>query len=226
MLIFIIYETEMIFLSTETIMQIVCILGVIAFAVSGAMVAIDKRADPFGVIVLAVITATGGGIVRDILLGIFPPKIFLDSLYVIISIITALTVFLAAHLFRERYRKNAVLIDSINNVFDALGLGVFVVIGAQSAIDYGFSQNGFLVLFIAMITGIGGGFLRDIMVQEIPFVLKKRIYALAALAGGLIFYILYINKCNYTLSVLAGTSATFILRMSATHFHWDLPPAY
>lgn len=211
---------------TETIMNVISIIGIVAFAVSGAMVAIEKRVDPFGVMVLSVITATGGGILRDILLGILPPKIFRDCSYVLISIIVSLIVFLIAHLGKDAYRNKTALLDSINNIFDALGLGVFVVIGSQSAIDYGFLQNGFFVVFIGMITGIGGGFMRDIMVQEIPFVLKKHIYALAALAGSLVFYILYINNVSYTVTVFSAASSTFLLRILATYFRWNLPPAY
>lgn len=217
---------EAIFLYTETIMQIICTMGVIAFAVSGAMVAISKHTDAFGVIVLAVITATGGGIIRDILLGIFPPKAFTDRSYVLIAVVTALVVYLIAFLFKDLYCRNSHMLDSINNIVDALGLGIFAVTGTQAAIDYGFAQNGFLSILIGMITGIGGGFLRDIMVKEIPFVLRKRIYALAALAGSLIFYVLYMHNFNYTVSVTVATSFTFVLRLLATHFKWNIPPAY
>ncbi len=211
---------------TETVMNIVGIIGIIAFAVSGAMVAVDKHADPFGAIVLAVITATGGGMLRDITLGILPPQMFRDPTYVIIAAATALAVFLIAYLSKDSFRKNSDFIDSINNIFDALGLGVFAVIGTQTAISYGYAQNGFLVVFIGVITGIGGGFMRDIIVQEIPSVLTKHIYALAAVAGSLIFYILYLNKIDYTLSVFISAGAIFLLRMLATYFRWNLPTAY
>ncbi len=211
---------------TETIMNIICNIGIVAFAVSGAMVAIEKRTDPFGAIVLAVITATGGGMLRDITLGILPPKMFRDPTYVVIATITALIVFLIAYLSKDTYQKNSALLDSINNIFDALGLGIFVVIGVQTAIDYGFIDNGFLVIFIGVITGIGGGFMRDIIVQEIPSVLTKHIYALAAVAGSLIFYTMYLANIDYTLSVFAAAGTTFLLRMLATYFHWNLPTAY
>lgn len=211
---------------TEAIMRFVSIIGVIAFAISGAMVAVSKKVDAFGVAVLAVITATGGGIMRDVLLGVCPPNAFTDRSYVFIAIITALIVFLAAHLFKDSYLRREQLLDSVNNVADALGLGVFAVSGTLAAIDYGFSDNGFLCVFVGMITGIGGGFLRDIMVQEIPFILKKRIYALAALAGSIIFYILYMNGLGYTVSAGIGAAATFFLRIFATHFRWNLPTAY
>ena len=211
---------------TETVLSTISIIGIIAFSVSGAMAAIEKHTDPFGAIVLAVITATGGGILRDITLGILPPQAFRDCTYVTISACVALFVFSIAYLYKDYYKKNSVITANINNIFDALGLGVFVVIGAQSAIDYGFVKNGFLVIFIGTVTGIGGGFLRDIIAREIPAVLTKHIYALAAIAGSLIFYIMYINNFNYALAVFAASGVTFLLRMLATYFHWNLPSAY
>ncbi len=211
---------------TELVMDIISVIGIIAFAVSGAMVAIKKRTDPFGAVVLAVVTATGGGITRDILLGIQPPVAFIDCSYVLIAAGTALAVFLIAFIFSDFYRSKSRLIDSTNNIFDALGLGVFVVIGTQAAIDYGFSQNAFLSVFIGSVTGIGGGFIRDIMVKEIPSVLRKHIYALAAICGSAVFYIMYINRFDYTLSVFISAGITFLLRMLATYFKWNLPPAY
>ncbi len=207
-------------------MDVICIIGIVAFAISGATVAIKKHTDPFGVVFLAVITATGGGITRDILLGIQPPVIFIDYSYVIYATLTALTVFTVAHFNKDLYRQKTGLIDSINNVFDALGLGVFVVMGTQTAIDYGFSQNPFFTVTVGVITGIGGGFLRDIMVGEIPFVLKKHIYVLAAFTGSVIFYIMYANSVNYTVSAFSAAGITFAIRMLATHFKWNLPPAY
>lgn len=211
---------------TELVMDIICRIGIIAFAVSGAMVAIKKHTDPFGVVFLAVITATGGGMIRDILLGIQPPVIFIDFSYVIYASITALIVFFVAYINKDLYRSKTTLIDSINNIFDALGLGVFVVMGTQTAIDYGFSQNIFFTITTGVITGIGGGFLRDITVGEIPFVLRKHIYVLAALTGSLIFYIMYVNSISYTVSAFSAAGITFAIRMLATHFKWNLPPAY
>lgn len=211
---------------TESIIELLVLCGIIASAISGATVAVSKHTDPFGVIVLGVITATGGGITRDILLGALPPKIFLDYSYVLIASAAALAVYFAAWIGKDYYHKNSELLDKINNIFDAIGLGSFVVAGSQAAIDYGYIGNGFLIILIGVITGIGGGFLRDIMVKEIPFVLKKRIYALAAVSGGTIFYILYTSGLHYAVCAFSGVFATFAIRMLATHFRWDLPPAY
>ena len=98
--------------------------------------------------------------------------------------------------------------------------------GTQTAIDYGFAQNAFFTITIGVITGIGGGFLRDIMVGEIPTVLKKHIYVLAAFTGSIIFYFMYINSVDYTISAALSAGITFAIRMLATHFKWNLPPAY
>ena len=209
----------------ETIMNIVGFLGIIAFAVSGAMVAIKKRVDLVGVIFLAVVTATGGGIMRDIFLDRLPPTSFLDTGYITIAALTALLVYALAKNNKAYYQKNTHVIDTVTNIFDALGLGTFVVMGSQSAIDAGFVGNGFFVVFMGVLTGIGGGFMRDIMVQEIPVILRKHFYALAAAAGSLTFYLLYIQTIPYGISVLLSVLVTFSLRMLATHYKWNLPPA-
>lgn len=211
---------------TENIMNIIAVIGVISFAISGAMAAVNKRMDPFGIVVLAVITASGGGIIRDVILGILPPNAFTDCTYILIASAAALTVYFTAHIFKDSYMRNTAMIDGINNIFDAIGLGIFIVVGSQTAIDYGFAENSFLVIFIGMITGIGGGFLRDIFINEIPFVLKKRIYALAALAGSILYCIMYKMRFDYTLSVIVSAGTTFLLRILATHYRWNIPPAY
>lgn len=157
----------------ELILFIFELVGTVAFAVSGAMVAIKKKVDIFGVIVLSVMTALGGGIVRDILIGCLPPRMFSDYRYVLAAVVTSVIVFVAAFIFREPYRKSEKTVDAINNIFDALGLGVFTVMGANVAIESGFTVNGILVVCLAVVTGVGGGLIRDVMLMEIPFVLKK-----------------------------------------------------
>ncbi len=120
-------------------------VGTVAFAISGAMVAVKKRVDIFGVIVLGVTTALGGGIVRDILIGHLPPTMFSDYRYVLAAVITSVIVFITAFIFRDPYRRSESTVDAVNNVFDALGLGVFTVMGANVAIESGFTVNGILV---------------------------------------------------------------------------------
>ena len=215
-----------IFLYTELVMDIICIIGIIAFGISGAIAATKKHTDPFGTIVVAVFTACGGGITRDILLGITPPKTLVDPYYILIAAGVALLVYLAAFTLKETFSEKTDKIDAAINIFDALGLGVFVVMGTQNAIDYGYSQNIFLCTLIGVLTGCGGGFLRDITLQEIPVILKKHIYVIAAISGSLVFYFMYAANLSYTMSAFSAVVVTFLLRMMATHFKWNLPPAY
>ena len=211
---------------TDLVFHICEFVGTVAFAVAGAMVAIDKRVDLFGVLFLGMLTALGGGCLRDVLLGRFPPAMFSNYVYVTVSIVTALIVFIAARLLAERYRLNEAAIDQINNVFDALGLGVFAVVGVEVSISAGYGSNGFLAVFMGMTTAIGGGVLRDLLLREIPFVLKKRIYAIAAICGELAYYIGWRLALPETVSLLAGVGVTFVLRLLATAFKWNLPKAW
>lgn len=207
----------------QIIYFIVEILGTIAFATSGAMVAISKRVDIFGVLVLSSVTALGGGCIRDILIGTLPPRMFSDYRYVMVAVAVALVVFVVAYIFRDLYQKSQKIVDSVNNVFDAAGLGIFTVTGVQVAIESGFEMNSILAVCLGVITGIGGGILRDVMLREIPFVLKKRIYALASIAGGIVYYNLYLAEVGKTLSIVVAVAVTFAIRILATIFKLDLP---
>lgn len=197
------------------------IIGTIAFAISGSMVAIKKRVDVFGVIVMAAVTALGGGICRDILIGDLPPRMFSDYRYVLAAVVTAVIVFADAYIFRDRYRKKEKLVDDINNFFDAVGLGIFTVTGVRVAIDSGFKLNGILVVCLGVITGVGGGLLRDIMLREIPFVLNKRIYAVASILGGVVYYRMYLGGINSTAAIIVSVAVTFGVRLLATLLKLD-----
>lgn len=207
----------------DLIYFIVEIIGTVAFATSGAMVAINKRVDIFGVLVLSSITALGGGAIRDILIGATPPRMFSDYRYVMVAVVVSTIVFIIAYIFRERYQQKAKTVDSINNIFDAVGLGLFTVTGVQVAIDSGFGLNSILAVCLGVITGIGGGVLRDVMLREIPFVLKKRIYALASIAGGVVYYNLHLAGFERTRSIVISVAVTFVIRILATVFKLDLP---
>lgn len=185
--------------------------------------AINKRVDIFGVLVLSSVTALGGGCIRDILIGTLPPRMFSDYRYVTVSVIVATIVFVIAYIFRDLYQKSQKTVDSVNNIFDAVGLGVFTVTGVQVAIDSGFKMNSILAVCLGVITGIGGGILRDVMLREIPFVLKKRIYALASIAGGVVYYNLCLINFGRTKSIIISVAVTFVIRILATIFKLDLP---
>lgn len=202
------------------------IAGTISFAVSGAMTALEKRVDLFGVIFLGVTTALAGGIIRDVVIGKVPPAAFANYEFMMIAVITAIVVFMLAHKYRIHYHENVELINTINNVFDAAGLGAFTITGANVAISMGYKWNGFFVVFLAMVTGIGGGVLRDLMIGEIPFVLRKRIYAVASLAGGVVYYFLLKQKVDEMTAAFIGIGIVFGLRILATIFKWNLPKAF
>lgn len=200
-------------------------LGTMAFAVSGAMVAIDKGTDIFGVLLMAVFTALGGGTLRDVLIGHFPPRMFTNFQYVLLSCVCALIVFVIARIFKEKYIERERLIEQVNNVFDAIGLGIFAVSGARIGMEAGFADNMFLTTFLGTTTAIGGGMLRDVLLQEMPFVLKKRVYAVAAIVGALLYALLLRAGMNSVLAYALGMLSTTAIRILATLFRWNLPKA-
>lgn len=208
---------------SELIEYILEMIGTVSFAISGSMVAIKKRVDIFGVVVLGVMTALGGGIVRDILIGHLPPAMFSDYRYVLVAVVTSVVVFIIAYIFRDLYQRSEKSVDTVNNIFDALGLGVFTVMGAKVAISSGFTVNGILVVCLAVVTGVGGGLIRDVMLMEIPFVLKKRIYAVASILGGTAYHLMYVHSIDTEIATAVSVLIVFGVRILATVFKLDLP---
>lgn len=213
----------------EVFSTFVEVVGVIAFSISGAMIAIRRKTDLFGVILLTIITAHGGGLTRDVVFSFSPPAIFGIKSYILICVIVAIVVFLFARKFSHTYLENELRIEHINDIFDALGLGVFAVIGVTVAIDKGHSSDALICITCGLLTGICGGMLRDVLTNNTPFVLVKRIYALAALAGASVYYILHIYggaiHIGENLAIVIGVSVTFILRILAMTFKWNMPLA-
>ena len=197
------------------------IIGAAAFAVSGAMAALEHEADIFGVIFLAVITALGGGVIRDLLLGVTPPKMFVSYVYLAVAAVAALVVFADAYIRREKYRKHRDKLDSINNMFDAVGLAVFTVSGMNTAMQQ--SDNVLLILVLGMSTGVGGGMLRDMMINKMPKVLRKRVYAVASLLDGGVYYGLFALGVHETIAAVSGMALIIALRVLATVYKWNLP---
>lgn len=207
----------------EKLMFVLELIGVAAFAVSGAMTAMEKKADAFGVIFLAVTTALGGGIIRDIFLGALPPRMFTSYTYVLVAVVMAVAVFADAFMRRDKYRIHADKFDSINNVFDAVGLAVFTVSGMNMAITANGMENPFLLVAMGMVTGVGGGMLRDMMLGAMVKVMRKRIYAVASIAGGVLYYCLLILNVGEAVSTIIAMLFIFALRVFATVFKWNLP---
>lgn len=162
------------------------VLGTVTFAFAGALVSIENDLDMFGIICMAVVTATGGGMTRDIILGNTPPMMFRNPIYVVIAIVSAFaTIAIYKPLIKSKFKDN--ILDIIN-ALDAIGLAIFTIVGMDIAIRLGFGDGMFLVCFVGVCSAVGGGLLRDVMVNRTPVILQKEVYATASILGSLIYY--------------------------------------
>lgn len=211
----------------DKFITILDIIGTIAFAASGAMVGARKQMDVFGVCVLGVITAVGGGMTRDIMLGILPPRIFSDCRDVVIAAIVSISVFCALYYLHSRIDMHPGVTKIYNAALfamDTLGLAVFTVIGIEVAIGKYQEAGSFLLVFVGVITGVGGGVLRDMMSGTVPYIFQKHIYATACIAGALLC--VFLNRtcgAQLQLSMTAGALSIIIIRILAAWLRWDLP---
>lgn len=201
-------------------MEIFDIVGTIAFAISGALLALQKSMDMFGVVVLALTTAVGGGIVRDVLLGLTPPMAFVNPWYSLLATCVGLLVFALAY-FHIGFRTHSKMAEKILLWVDALGLGVFTMTGIAIAETLS-CCNWFLCLFVGVVTGVGGGILRDMFAGDIPFVFVKSFYASAALFGGIVCVVGW-GCLESWQCMLLGAFVTFMLRTLAIYYDWHLP---
>ena len=217
----------------ESVLLAIEIIGVISFAVAGAIVAIDKETDIFGVVFLSLITCFGGGIIRDITIGRNPPAFFRDLKYqVLLGVCVALLVFTLAKLFQKHYIKHEQSVLDVNNYIDALAIGIFSVSGVQTCLDFfGTERAGFLLCAtLGMMSAVGGGMIRDLILRDIPFILRKRVYALAALIGASLYYILVVeifpnNMIAEVASQIGCICLVVLIRVLATKLKWNLPKA-
>lgn len=194
------------------------LIGTFVFALSGAVAGVRQRLDIFGVLVLSFAAASAGGIMRDLLIGSAPPVAIRDWRYLAASLLAGLLVFIWFPRSRRLSRtRNLVLI------FDAAGLGLFAVAGTQKALGYGL--NPVMAALLGMLTGIGGGMLRDVLVSEIPNVLRADLYAVAALAGAVVVVIGYLLDAEPTGAAILGAAICFGLRLFALRRGWQLPVA-
>ena len=197
------------------------LIGAVAFAISGAALAVKKHMDLFGVAMMGMTTAVGGGILRDLLLGITPPAALRDPLQALVAIATSLLVFLVWKRFHpEGDHRNW---EALLLVADSIGLGIFSVHGAAVAVRAGLGGNVFLTLLVGMLTGVGGGVLRYLCCMERPYIFTKHIYACASLAGAAACMLLW--SVGENLALLAGCALTVVLRLCAAVFRWSLPKA-
>lgn len=200
------------------------ITGTVAFAISGAMTAMKKDMDIFGVMILALTTAVGGGIIRDLILGITPPNTFREPVYAITALVVAVMVFLPW--IRRQFGRYQRVYDRIMLAMDSVGLGIFTVIGVQTAQAQAQTSGHslFLLTFVGVITGVGGGLLRDVMAGNTPYIFVKHVYASASVAGALL--------CAGLWRVLPGAAAmnlgavlVILIRFLSAHYRWSLPRA-
>lgn len=199
------------------------LIGTIAFAISGAFVGIRKGMDIFGVNVLAVTTACGGGLMRDLIIGSIPPQMFRNPFFVMVAIVVANVVFLLVYLHRHMPRKVAPLYDRLLFWFDSLGLAAFTVDGVMAGIAMGYGDNEFLICFLGFMTAVGGGALRDVLAGQTPDIFRKHVYAVAAIAGAVLMVALLRLFGSEQIAMLGGFLLVPVLRFLAAHFRWNLP---
>ena len=202
-----------------TVMEII---GTVAFAISGSLIAARYELDLFGVVLVGCVTAVCGGMLRDILFGQVPPAVFSNKVLLAIAAVTSLLMFIIARLSFDKFEKMEKRIENINILFDAIGLAAFSVTGMETAISAGYEKNALLTISMGVITGIGGGIVRDILVDKIPYVLKKHIYALASIIGCILYYVIR-QSGGKTISPFVCIPIIVIIRLLAAKYHWKLP---
>lgn len=189
--------------------------GTFVFALSGAMAGVRRKLDLFGVLVLSFAAANTGGIVRDVVIGVVPPAAINDWRYLGVSLLAGIVTFIFPSAVKQRW--NPVML------FDAAGLALFAVSGAQKALAHGL--NPFMATSLGMLTGIGGGMARDILLTDIPTVLRADLYAVAALLGAAIVVTAHVLQLSSEWAAVAGAALCFALRVLAMKFGWHLPVA-
>ncbi len=209
----------------EIFFSVLDILGVLAFAISGSMVGVRQRLDMLGIIITGTTTAVGGGITRDIILGILPPTAFVNPTNMLIAIITSLIVF-----FYIRKHKKPItdaMFLKVYTILDAIGLGVFTVIGVNTAIQKGHADNIFLLVFLGTVTGVGGGVIRDVFVRRVPGVLRSEdLYATAAFLGCVFYVSMALTSVPTSISMIMAIALITIIRMASLMFRLRMPKAH
>ncbi len=194
--------------------EILDIIGVFVFAISGVLAAINKKLDLFGVFIIAFVTALGGGTLRDVLIGRMPVGWMQDLSYVYIIIWGCVV----AILFRNYLNKLRVSLF----LFDTIGLGVYTLIGIEKGLEYGLHPT--ICIALGTITASFGGLIRDILCNEIPLLLRKgTIYATICIVGGILFFVLRFLRLDDSVNELVTSLFIIIFRLMAVRFNWSLP---
>ena len=206
----------------NTFALILELVGTVAFAASGAIIAIRKKMDIFGVAVLALTTAVGGGIIRDVILDVTPPATFRDPIYALTAIAVSIIVFLKP--VRRYLTGNHTVYQRTMLVMDALGLGIFSVVGVSMAYTAQPDGGAFLAVFVGVLTGVGGGVMRDVMAGDMPYIFVRHIYACASLAGALLCALSW-HALGQVPAMVAGAATVVVIRILSATFKWNLPKA-
>ncbi|MGB6291439.1 MAG: TRIC cation channel family protein [Vibrio anguillarum] len=196
------------------LLYLIDLFGTAIFAISGVLLAGRLKMDPFGVIVLASVTAIGGGTIRDMALGATPVFWIKDTTYLWVIFITCLLTMLLV-------RRPKRVAWWILPVCDAIGLAVFVGIGVEKAMNY--QDSAMVAVIMGVITGCGGGIIRDVLAREIPMVLRSEVYATACIIGGLFHTTALAMDYDSSSAFLAGVASTLIIRLGAIRWHLSLP---
>lgn len=204
-------------------LHILEMIGTVAFAVSGAMTGIRKHLDLFGVAILGVVTAVGGGILRDVMIGATPPGCFRDPVYLVVAAVTAVLFFLP--FIRRPLLRRQKPFDRMLFAMDSLGLAVFTVTGVLAGLEKNPNANTILLMTVGVLTATGGGVLRDVLVGNTPLIFVKHIYAAASLAGALVYIGMDALGVPGQISGITAAAAVFLIRCLAAHYRWNLPKA-
>ncbi len=198
------------------------LLGTISFAASGAIVGINRGMDIFGVCVLGVVTAVGGGMTRDVILRIVPGALT-NPIYVLVAVSTALLVFIGLYFKRNLLQgKPGELYDKAMLIMDSIGLGIFTAVGVTTGINTGYPDNMFLLTFLGTLTGVGGGLLRDMMAGVPPYIFVKHVYASASVIGAISCAWIY-RGFGQVPAMIISSILVVLIRFLAAHYHWNLP---
>ncbi|HET8830380.1 MAG TPA: trimeric intracellular cation channel family protein [Pelobium sp.] len=196
--------------------DVITICGTFSFAVSGAFAAMQKRLDLFGVLIVAFVTSIGGGTLRDLLLGVTPVFWLKNANYSLLIIVTAIV----AMIFWKKIKKFKITLF----LFDSLGLGFFTIIGIQKGLNFDLSPG--VCVALGTVTGCFGGIARDILLNNIPLIFRKEIYATACIVGGLVFLLLRHLELDDAFVKVTSVSVVFLIRIIAVKYKLSLPRIY
>lgn len=206
-----------------TLLEIFDFIGTVAFAISGAITGIHKKMDIFGVNILAIVTACGGGVIRDIIMGNFPPQMFINPFYVLVAAIVANIVFAIMYFKKTIPEKLSGIYEKGLFIFDTLGLAAFMVDGIMIGANFGYSDNLFLLIFLGFTTGVGGGVLRDVLSNQMPAIFVKHVYALPVIIGGIVMVGMHDIINTWNIPMVSSFILVILMRILARHYKWNLP---